>query len=106
MVTDLVSVPPALVAVQLTVWPAAGVSWVMLVVVSQAADLLVMADWASVTVQLTETSSLYQPLALGDAGVTFGVMTGGVLSAGAAVLNVQVLFCASALPARSLTPVV
>ena|SRR5689334_16993070 len=74
IVTSRLLIPPALVALQLMVWP--GVS-AEIVVGAQAGD--VTADSASETVQLTVTSLVYQPL-LPSVPVTLGVITGGVAS--------------------------
>ena len=44
----------------------------------------VIADWASVTLQLRLTALTYQPFnPFGAAGERFGTITGGVISAGA-----------------------
>jgi hypothetical protein len=75
MVTDFESVPPLLVAVQVKVTP--EVSVVTLLEPQPLWD--VIADSLSVTVQLTDTSLVYQKL-LPIVPLTFGVMTGAVVS--------------------------
>lgn len=78
-VTGWLAVPPALVAVQVSVWPA--VSLVRVEGPQPLDDVTV--DSASVTDQVTETSVLFHPFALGE-GVTCGTITGGVVSVGGA----------------------
>jgi hypothetical protein len=77
IVTAWVEVPPPLVAVQMYVMPLESVS-VLLVVLSQPEDELI-AESGSLTVQLTVTSPVYQPLSP-TFPVMLGVMTGGVWS--------------------------
>ena len=69
--------PAPLVAVQVSVVPAGGVS-VLRIVVAQPTDETTP-DSGSETDQLTVTGPLFQPLALA-LGVTEGVITGGVVS--------------------------
>jgi hypothetical protein len=69
--------PAPLVALQVSVVPAAGVS-VLRVVVVQPVDEAIP-DSGSETDQVTVTDPLFQPLALA-LGVTVGVITGGVVS--------------------------
>jgi hypothetical protein len=77
IVMEFEAVPPALVAVQVKVVPA-----VSEVTVSGAQpDEELMGDSVSVTLQFTRTSLVYQPL-LPTVPLTFGVMTGGVVSTG------------------------
>ena len=80
IVTEFELVPPALVAVQVRVVPV--VSAVSVVALHPEEE--VMADSGSLTVQLTFTLLVYQPL-LPAVPVTLGVMTGGVVSHGLAV---------------------
>jgi hypothetical protein len=70
--------PAPLVALQVSVVPAAGVS-VLRVVVVQPVDEAIP-DSGSETDQVTVTDPLFQPLALA-LGVTVAVITGGVVSA-------------------------
>ena len=78
-VTGWVAVPPALVAEQVSVWPA--VSLVKREGPQPVDDVTV--DSVSVTDQVTETSPLFHPFALGE-GVACGTTTGGVVSVGGA----------------------
>jgi hypothetical protein len=80
MVTDAELVPPALVAVQVSVVPA--VSAVIVVVPHPLVE--VTGDSGSVTVQLTVTSLTYQP-PLPSVPLTVGVICGGVVSDGVGV---------------------
>ena len=75
MVTDLLSVPPALVAEQVSVWPAVS----ELMVVGSHPVLLVMDDSGSLTFQLTVTLDVYQPF-WPCVPWTSGVITGAVVS--------------------------
>jgi hypothetical protein len=77
MVTDSLEVPPALVAVQVSVAPSVSE---LMVVESHPLELL-MADSLSTTVQLTVTLLVYQ-LLLPSVPLTRGVMAGGVVSVG------------------------
>ena len=77
MVTDCSFVPPALVAEQVRVAPVVS----EVIVVGPQSLVFVTVDSASVTVQLTSTSLTYQPL-LPSVPLTFGVITGGVVSDG------------------------
>jgi hypothetical protein len=79
MVTDWLPVPPVLVAVQVSVWPA--VSLLRVDGPHPLDDVTV--ESGSVTDQLTETLVLFQPFAFGE-GVTLGTITGVVVSAGGA----------------------
>ena len=75
IVTDLLLVPPALVAVQVYVAP--EVSAVIATVPHPLCAPI--DDWASVTAQLTFTLLVYQPLAP-SVPLTVGVIAGGVVS--------------------------
>jgi hypothetical protein len=81
-----VDVPPALVAVQVTGVVPSVLTVVVVESVAHAVDRDVTADSGSLTVKLTVMFPvLYQPLEpFGLAGVTTGVITGGVVSVGAA----------------------
>ena len=79
MVTEAESVPPPLVAVQVSVVP--GVS--LETVVGSQPDEDVIGDSPSTTDHDTVTSLVYQPL-LPSVPTTVGVMTGGVESDGGA----------------------
>src|SRR5512147_1326115 len=83
IVTDCEAVPPALVAVQVSVVPV--VSVVMLVVPQP--EVLEMVDSLSTTLQLTLTLLVYQPF-VPSVPVTVGVITGGVVSETRATLTV------------------
>jgi hypothetical protein len=85
IVTDCELVPPALVAEQVNV--VALVSDVIVVVPQPVCDETV--ESGSVTVQLTVTSLVYQPL-FPSVPVTLGVITGGVVSVGPATVSVNV----------------
>ena len=75
-VTEALTVPPAEVALQVNVTP-----FVSLVTVEGPQPVVdVTVDSASVTVQVTATSDVYQPL-LPSVPATPAVMFGGVLSA-------------------------
>ena len=75
MVTLAEFVPPALVTSQVRVVPAVSLS----MVVKSQPLVEVMANSLSMTVQLTVTSLVYQPLSP-SVPLTLGVITGGVLS--------------------------
>jgi hypothetical protein len=76
MVTDWLFVPPELVAEHVNVVPLVSLE----TVVGVQPDDEVMLESGSVTVQLTVTLLVYQPL-FPSVPETFGVMTGGVESA-------------------------
>ena len=82
-VTEFDAVPPALVAEHVTVCPLVSVETV---VVPQPVDEE-MEDCASVTVHVTVTLLVYQPL-LPSVPLTFGVITGGVESGGGLIVTV------------------
>jgi hypothetical protein len=75
IVTDCELVPPALVAEHVNVWPLVSAETVAL----EQPELDVTVDSGSLTVQLTVTLLVYQPL-FPSVPETFGVMTGGVES--------------------------
>jgi hypothetical protein len=79
-VTDCELLPPALVAEQVKMAPA--VSLVTELLPHPVCDVIV--DWASVTVQLTDTLLVYQPF-VPSVPLTVGVITGGVVSAATVV---------------------
>jgi hypothetical protein len=81
IVTDWEAVPPALVAVHVSVVPVVS----DVIVVEPQPDEDEIAESGSVTVQLTVTLLVYQPL-FPSVPLTLGVITGGVLSAGAAAM--------------------
>jgi hypothetical protein len=81
IVTESVEVPPVLVAVHVNVTPV--VSLVTEFVASQSTDLDVIAESGSLTLNVTVTSLLYQPLSP-SVPVMVWVMTGGVASDGGA----------------------
>jgi hypothetical protein len=84
IVTDSLLVPPALVAVQVSAVPVVSV----LVVVKPHPVEEVIADSLSSTVQVTVTSLVYHPL-LPSVPLTFGVISGGVVSEGVAGSTVR-----------------
>ena len=81
IVTDCDDVPPALVAEHVKVVPAVSA----LTVVGSQPDADEIAVSLSTTPHVTVTSLTYQPL-LPSVPVTFGVMTGGLASEGAAAM--------------------
>jgi len=81
MVTDSLAVPPALVAVHVSVVPLASV--VMDVASHQVED--VIADWSSVITQDTATSPVCHPLSP-SAPTTDDVIVGAVVSVGVTVM--------------------
>ena len=87
MVTDWELDPPALVAAHVSVVPAV----LVLIVVGTQPLEDVIADSASVTVQLTVTSLVYHPL-FPRVPATFGVIIGEVVSRGGGVLTMRVNF--------------
>jgi hypothetical protein len=84
MVTDAEFDPPALVALHVRVVPLVSV----LMVVGPHPVMDVTVDSLSTTLQLTLTSLVYHPL-LPSVPTTFGVITGGVVSAGASTCEVK-----------------
>lgn len=90
IVTDCELVPPALVALQVSVMPLVSA----LIVVDPQPELDEMSDSLSVTVQLTVTSLVYQPL-LPSAPAMFGTMLGALVSLAAQSTAVAVTFIAS-----------
>jgi hypothetical protein len=83
IVTEFDDVPPVLVAVHVNVCPGVSVETVM---APQPFEEEIE-DSASVTVQLTVTLLVYQPL-LPIVPLTFGVITGGVESGGGFTANI------------------
>ena len=82
-VTTVDAVPPSLVAVQVSVVPLVSV---VIDVGSQPVVVIDEGDWASVTLHVTETSLVYQPL-FSDLPSMCGAISGGVVSA-AKIANV------------------
>jgi hypothetical protein len=91
IVTACCAVPPALAASQVNVTPAVSV----VMVAGPQPLVFETVDPSSVTVQVSETSLVYQPL-LPTAPVTVGVITGGVASGAANDTTI--------LPSPELTP--
>jgi hypothetical protein len=82
IVTELLDVPPELVAVHVTVVLPSALTVVVVVSVAQEADREVTADSGSLTAKLTRDIAGPVPAvrSIRLAGVTTGVITGGVLS--------------------------
>ena len=83
IVTDWDEVPPALVAVQVSVVPVVS----LVIVVEPHPELELIGDSLSMTVHETLTSLTYQPL-FPSVPTTPGVMIGGVESEGACTVTV------------------